>query len=127
MARFRFSLRFLMLSVFCFALVVGGAVRWWTRPYAMTGTYPNGVRAWEQWERRTLTLKLQHLKTVRFYSNGQRGYEYADGETSCWSPDGQPVSEEEWLEYSSEDLATEVKDDQSQRPMQSFIWWWNDW
>ena len=128
---FRFSLRFLMLAVLFFGLVLGVVVQWWTRPYVLTGSYANGVRAWEQWERRTLTLKLQNVKTVRFYSNGQRGYEYdfADGKSKYWSPDGQPISEEKGLEYFSEDLyaENETEDDQSHRPMKSFIWWWNDW
>jgi hypothetical protein len=46
------------------------------RPYVLTGTYPNGVRAWEQWNRRRLDGKLERIATIRYYRNGQKSYEY---------------------------------------------------
>jgi hypothetical protein len=109
------------------SLVIGSAILWWTRPFVLTGSYPNGTRAWEQWERRTLTMKYRRIKTVRYYRNGQRSYVDDRGRKAYFSPDGRTVSVDEWIKsFSKEALHdVEVKEDQSQRPMQPFVDWLN--
>ena len=126
--RLRLSLRSLLLAISCLALVFGFVGRWWTQPYALTGTHANGIRAWEQWERRTLTLQLTHIKTVRFYSNGQKGLDSPyEGEQRYWSPDGVPITEDEYHDFLWQDGFIGMEDDQSERPFQAFLWWWNEW
>lgn len=124
----RFGMRELLLTVSCIGLLLALVIRWWTLPYALTGSHPNGACAWEQWERRTVTMTIVHVKTVRYYRNGQKAYEFeAGGKSQCWSPRGQSVSENECLADLWDDGLAEVTDDQSTRPFQSLIWWWNGW
>jgi hypothetical protein len=92
-------------------------IRWWTTPYVLTGTYPNGVRAWEQWERRTVSGKIEHLATVRYYTSGQKSFEYRDGMKTYWSPAGVPIDVEEWPQHFWEDSPEVVEQDShSRRP-----------
>jgi len=130
----RFSLRTLLITIAVFGVGLGLAVSWWTRPYALHGSYPNGQRAWEQWERRTLALKLQHLSTKRWYPDGSLAYECHDPfSPNCsetyYSPDGSTVDDPgEWSgKYLR--LIQPVPDDDpdSRRPYKRFLWWWNGW
>lgn len=125
--RLQFSLRSLLLATAGVALVLGVVVGWWTRPYSLTGTHPNGVRGWETWERRTVTLRIAHIRTVLFHSSGQKGYEYADDEVRCWSPEGEPITEKRFMRYFWEEGLDEIPPDQSEVPYQDFLWWWNGW
>ena len=129
MRSFRFSLRALLIAVACFGVLLGMALSWWTRPYALTGTHSNGIRAWEQWERRTSSLKIVHIRLIRFYRNGQKAYdcEYADPDPQYWSPEGQPTTEREYDAYLEEDGLEGITLDQSERPYKGFLWWWNGW
>ncbi|MGN6545329.1 MAG: hypothetical protein ACTHK7_09800 [Aureliella sp.] len=62
----------------------------WIEPYAIMATYPNGQRAYEQWERRTLTGKIEHIKTVRWFPDGKPAFEgrAAGGGGTYWAPNG---------------------------------------
>lgn len=106
-------------------------VLWWTRPYALTGSHANGVRAWEQWERRTLTFKIQLIKTLRWYPDGALAIEHHhshNGKRTYYAPNGEVVgSQREWA-HQYGDLIIDVKDDpDSIRPFKRLIWWWNGW
>jgi hypothetical protein len=129
MRRFRFSLRGLLLAITCVGILLCVVLRWWTEPYALTGTHSNGIRAWEQWERRTPTLKIVHIRTLHFYRNGQKGYEYeyVNGKPQCWSPEGQRITEREYATYFLEDGLEGITDDQTEPPYKAFLWWWNGW
>lgn len=98
----RFSLRSLFVAITFLTISLTVISVWWPRPFVLTGSHSNGTRAWEQWGRRTLLLnEYQHIKTVRFYSNGQRGMEFVSRGNSAvyWSPDGESISEEEWYRF----------------------------
>jgi hypothetical protein len=92
--RIRFSLRFLLTFSIILAIVTALVVRWTTKPFVAVGKYRNGTIAWEMWQRRTITGKIIHLRTVRYYTNGRKSYEYsaATGER-FWSPDGKQMSD----------------------------------
>jgi hypothetical protein len=130
----RFSLRTLLFAIVVFGVGLGLAVSWWTRPYALHGSYPNGQRAWEQWERRTLALKLQHLSTTRWYADGNLAYECHDPySANCsqtyYSPDGSTVDDPgEWSAKYLRLIQPVPEDDpDSRRPYKQFLWWWNGW
>jgi len=96
----RWSVRTLLVAV---ALVAVALVccRWLTRPYAIISTHQNSITtAAEQWHYRTLLGgRGRHLKTIRFYRNGQKAMEYRVGKGYWyWSPDGSTATEEEFLE-----------------------------
>lgn len=125
--RIRFGLREFLLTIAGIGIALALVLRWWTQPYALTGTHSNGVRAWEQWERRTLTMQIAHVETIRFYRNGRKGFEVAKGEANYWAPDGKPITQEEYWRYLVADGLKDVGDDQTRRPYESFLWWWNGW
>jgi hypothetical protein len=127
MRRIRFSLRQALLAIACLAIAVGLVSHWWTKPYAMTGSYANGVRAWEQWERRTLSLNIDHVATIRFYRTGQKAFVSSRGKREYWSPDGNSVSEREFHSFFDQERLGDAAHDQTKRPFQSFLWWWNGW
>ena len=93
----RFSLKSVFIFITLSATVTAVAIDWWTRPFVHYGYYANGARALEQWERRTVHLKYEHIRTIRYYSNGQKAMEYANGKTVCWSPQGERISEQQWF------------------------------
>lgn len=125
--RFRFSLRQALLATACVGLLMGSAIHWWTKPYAMTGSYADGVRAWEQWERRTLSLNIEDVATIRFYRNGQKALVSVSGKREYWSPDGNPIGDREFRAYFDQEQLGDAVHDQPERPYQSFLWWWNGW
>ena len=63
----------------------------WTKPYAIIATYPNGQCAYEQWERRTLSGKIEHIKTLRWFPDGELAFEGTAGgrDKVYWTPDGE--------------------------------------
>jgi hypothetical protein len=130
--RLRYGLRTLLAATAVVSLVLSLFLNWWTRPYAITGTYSNGVRAWEQWERRTVTGRIQHFKTLRWYRNGQIAFEH-DVERArlrVWSPKGQPLSNvQEGQNYMLNDLSQAGGDPlpDEPRPLHSLLSWWNGW
>jgi hypothetical protein len=106
---------------------MGLAIHWWTMPYVMTGSYANGARAWEQWEQRTLSLTIEDVATIRFYRNGQKALVSASGKREYWSPDGSSIGEREFRSLFDQERLGDTVQDQTTRPFQSILWWWNGW
>lgn len=97
----RFSLRTLLIVLTVLSVLMGAGVRWWVTPYVLFGTYPDGVRAWEQTMQRTLKGGAKRIKMVRYYRNGRKGFDY-DAQTDTaryWSPTGAAISEEECWKF----------------------------
>lgn len=124
--RLHFWLNSLMLIVFIVAIALAALAGWWMRPFALIGTYPNGAIAWEQWERRTLQLKYEHLETVRYYPTGQKSLQHANGKTRYWSPEGTEISASDWWNIFKR-LPQSDAQPRNERPSKQFIWWWNGW
>ena len=120
--RFRFTLRALLIAVLILGVAIAMLLRWWTQPYAITGSYPSGTRAWEQWERRTVTGQIEHIKTVRFYRNGRKSYELSNGIKHYWSPNGRAIIEKEWYSHFLAEGGEMPQDPSSKRPMESFLY-----
>ena len=100
--RFRFGLRTLFVAVTAAAVMIT-ALRWWTKPYAITRTWMIGGMVEERWQRRTITGAIVPLRTTRFYPNGQKAQEFsASGTIEFWLPDGTPVGDTQFFEYHSE-------------------------
>lgn len=129
MRRLRFSMRTLLIAVLVFGTSAALGLRWWTQPYVITGSYPDGGRAWEQWERRSLAGKIVHVRTIRFHRNGRTSYEhdFRNGETTCLTPEGRAISKQQWYSQFADDMQSARQDPASQRPMTSFLGWWNGW
>jgi hypothetical protein len=118
MRRFQFSLRTFLLGFTAFTVLSALTLQWWLRPYALTGSYDNGNRAWEQWERRGLTGGIVHIKTIRFYPSGGKCIEYKKGGgIQYFAPDGTTVQEQEWNTKYAGDIMPDVRrDPNSRRP-----------
>lgn len=111
-------------------IFVGLAVHVWTRPYVLIGSYSNGQRAWEQWERRKLSGQIEHVRTVRWYPDGQKAFEVRNASAKAptkyyWSPAGEKIADPNqwWKEYSSS-LPERPQDPGSTRPFNRFLNWW---
>ncbi len=114
----RYRLRTLLLSILVIAVLLTG-IRWWFQPYALTGSYPNGARAWEQWQRRTAGYGLQHLATIRYYSNGQKAYEINRGDNvkHYWLRNGEPIDQMTFYgQPDVDEVFTQPRDTQSDFP-----------
>ena len=112
--RFRFHLRTLFLGTFVAAVLLGIVVSWWTRPYALTGSYANGQRAWEQWERRTLTLGIQHVETTRWYPDGTLAFKSRGSPTgteSYYAPNGDRIDDPRTWAATYGELITDTNED----------------
>ncbi len=121
---FRFTLRGALIAIACIGILLAFIVRWWTRPYALTASHPNGIRAVEEWERRTLSLNVVRVKTVRYYRNGVKRYEgsgIAPDARRYWSPAGDPISVDEYGDFLEADGLEGITNDQSGRPFESFL------
>jgi hypothetical protein len=118
----RFRLRTLLIVVFVVAVLLTG-VRWWFQPYSLTGSYPNGVRAWEQWHRRTLRYGLHHIATIRYYPNGQKAYEIyrSDDVKRYWSRAGEAIDQVTF--YQQRDIGELLEF--SRDPQSDFPWPYN--
>ena len=104
---------------------IGLTIRWWTAPYAMTGTYSNGIRAWEQWECRTVMMRIEHFKTVRYYPNGQTMMiADFDQDMQFWTPQGKRTDGRTAWNLWSEARLPDTHD-QSERPYEWLLSWWN--
>jgi hypothetical protein len=115
----RYRLRSLLIAITVISALLGMAVQWWRKPYVLFGTYSNGVRAWEQTERRTFDGRTEWLSTTRYYPNGRKSFEShsIDGVRRYWSPAGDPVSGEEWWQTSYPALVpVPDRDPTSRRP-----------
>ncbi len=127
----RFRLRTLFVATTILAIGLGLLVSWWTRPYALTGSYPNGQRAWEQWERRTPTLQIQHLKTIRWYPDGSiacHSLANATGTMRYYAPNGDLVSDSRtWLARYGDLIQGAEEDAETFRPYMGILSWWNGW
>lgn len=65
-------IRYVVIALLVIAVVSNGVIA--TRlasPYALTVSYRDGTPAWEQWIHRTLTGKVHHIRTVRYYPTGE--------------------------------------------------------
>lgn len=71
--RFRCTVKHMLAAMAVVAIAVALGLATLYRPYCLTGTYENGNRAWEQWERYSWSLRPTHIRTVRYYRNGQIG------------------------------------------------------
>lgn len=120
----RFSLKSVFVFITLSATVTAVAIDWWTCPFVQYVYYANGALALEQWERRTVHLKYEHIRTIRYYSNGQKAMEYANGKTVCWSPQGERISEQQWFVNMYEETECMTISDFT-RPSERFIRWWN--
>jgi len=98
----RYRLRTLMIAIAVVALAIT-AVLWWRKPYVLRATYPNGTIAWEQWERRSFAGRPEYLHITWYYTNGQKSSENKSGSFKRWSPDGRPITSDEWAEFVLED------------------------
>ena len=129
--RFRFRLRTLIVGMTVAAVVFALMFSWWTRPYSLTGSYANGQRAWEQWERRTLTLGIQHVKTIRWFPDGTLTFEsrVSPNDTKTYyAPNGDVIDDQRQWATKYGNLITETHEDpDSVRPYKRLIWWWNGW
>jgi hypothetical protein len=116
--RFQYGLRTLLLAFVVLSAVIAITIQWWTKPYVLTGTYPNGIRAWEQWNRRTLDWRLERIATIRYYRNGQQSYEYrlSTDQALFWTPDGKPTSSEEFWNHFTAEWPVPERDLDSQHP-----------
>lgn len=86
-------------------------------------------------------MKIAPVKTVRYYSNGQKMMVIRDRyetrgeyvhltniEENFWSPDGARISRAEMREHRANDpLANEPLEPDNELPFRDFIYWWNDW
>jgi hypothetical protein len=122
----RLSPRTLLAFATLFTIALALLIGWWTRPFVLAGTFPNGAIAWQQWERRTLSLNYEHIKTVRFYPSGQKSFEFTDGKKTYWSPEGKEISASRWWGLYT-DLPEAIDDPGNEWPSKSFIRWWNEW
>jgi hypothetical protein len=114
--RVQFSLRGMLISLTVLSILTSAAVQWWRQPYVLYGTYPNGVRAWEQTNQRTFDGRLVSLGIIRYYHNGQRAYEYASADDTkrFWSPEGNGIEEDDfWRLYHSHLLPYVKRDPRS--------------
>ncbi len=132
--RLHFRLRTLLIAIAVIGVGLGLTVSWWTRPYALHGSYPNGQRAWEEWERRTLKLNIQHVSTTRWYPDGSLAYECHNAfSPNCsetyYSPDGCMIDDpREWSgKYVRLIQPVPEGDPDSRRPYNQFLCWWNGW
>lgn len=127
--RYRLQTLFVITAVASIGL--GVLLSWWTRPYALTGSYPSGQRAWEQWERRTLTFQIEHIETIRWYPEGRVAYRsHAPGTRSkaYYAPDGEITDDAHtWANKYGSLLRDALEDDDSRRPYRKLLWWWNGW
>jgi hypothetical protein len=98
----RYRLRTLLIVVAIVALATQG-LRLWRLPHAFIGTYPNGVRAWEQWHRRNFTGGEEYQFIVRYYTDGRISLDTRTGQTRYWSPDGRRISVDEWTKFVLQD------------------------
>ncbi len=65
-------IRYVVIALLVIAVVSNGVIA--TRlasPYALNGSYRDGTAVWEQWGHRTLTGKVHHIRTVRYYPTGE--------------------------------------------------------
>jgi hypothetical protein len=115
MRRFQISLRsvFVAMLAACIALTIA---QWWFQPYVLTGSYSNGVRAWEQWNRRTISGRLTRLAMIRYYASGQKAYEYRDGKERYWSHAGEPIDRDTFWKHHAEDSLIQPQDKDSRHP-----------
>ena len=132
MRRPRFTVRTTLVLVATGCIVGAVSVYAWTRPYAVTGSYPNGQLAWEQWERRTLSGQIEHVRTTRWYPDGRKAFEgrnagARNADKNLLVPEGEKIADPSqwWKEYSSY-LPEQPQDPGSKRPFDCFLSWWND-
>lgn len=131
--RLQFTLRVCLVAITVVTVALFAAVRHWTKPYAITGAYPNGQVAYEQWERRTLTGQVEHIKTLRWFPNGKRAYESGAGASGAvyWGLGGERydgtdrAAVTEW----SKKYGHLIHDasQPTERPYNDFLHWWNGW
>lgn len=130
MHRLRLGVRILLVLAIIACVAIGISAYVWTRPYVLTGSYPNGQPAWEQWERRTLSGRIEHVRTVRWYPNGQKAFEgwsVDSGARIYWAPDGAKIDDpRRWAQKHAHRLLPErPQDPESKRPFDGFLQWWN--
>ncbi len=132
-SRLQFTLRTCLVAIAVVAAILFAAIRHWTKPYAITATYPSGQVAYEQWERRTLTGDIEHIRTIRWFPNGKRAFECgASGSGAVyWGLDGKRydgpdrAAVTEWSKkyrHLMQDASEPTK-----RPYNDYLYWWNDW
>ena len=113
------------------AIVLGALLSWWTRPYALTGSYPSGQRAWEQWERRTFTFQIEHVETIRWYPEGTVAYRsHAPGTRSkaYYAPNGDIIEDARtWATKYGNLIQHATEDGDSKRLYRRLLWWLNGW
>ncbi|AMV34958.1 hypothetical protein VN12_22720 [Pirellula sp. SH-Sr6A] len=129
--KIRFRIRTFFLGAIIVAVLLGILGSWWTRPYALTGSYANGQRAWEQWERRTLSLGIQSVETIRWFPDGSLAFRWKAkraNKKTYYSPNGDTIDNpQEWTLKYGHLIANAEEDSNSARPYKRLIWWWNDW
>ena len=115
------SVRTLMLATTLLAVVGITTYRVWTKPYARFGTWPDGRRAWEEWERRDLLFELEYTRSLRWYPNGQiaNDYDKRNHVELSWDPDGNSINGDQWMDLLTMEMPAESTD--SYRPFEYFL------
>jgi hypothetical protein len=96
----RYRLRTLLI-VLALGLPTLALTAWRLLPYSRTGSYPNGIHAWEQWEQRSLSGQANRIAMIRRYPSGRKAFEFRSGVKTYWLEDGRVVTEEEWWTLNS--------------------------
>jgi hypothetical protein len=89
----QFSLRGLLVAMIVVGVGLGASAHLFRAPIVERGYHKNGVVAWEHQLRRDWSGWPRYVKSVRYYSTGQKSEEWHAGwtERRYWLPDGTRV------------------------------------
>lgn len=118
--RLRFTLKQMLAVTSGVAIAFSLGLTLLFRPYCLTGTYGNGVRAWEQWEQYSWSLQPLHMRTVRFYRNGKVSMISEGSRKTYWDLDGNEVDAATFYQLFKEQGSEVGQDADSNRPL-SFV------
>ena len=129
--RIKFSTRTLFIAFTVTTFTVWGVVILWTKPYAIVGRYPDGSLAWEQWERRTFSMRNEIYKTYRWFPDGKLAGEWSaeTNQTKLYGRngyvyDGSDRAEAgEWFRKYGDEIAGSSQT--NERPLENLLRWWN--
>ena len=129
--RFKFSTQSLFILLTVTAFTVWGGEKLWTKPYAIVGRYPDGTLAWEQWERRTFSMRNEIYKTCRWFPDGKLAVEWSAekkqtklfGRNDDVYNGSDRTEAAEWFRKYGDEIAGSTQT--NERPLESFLRWWN--
>jgi hypothetical protein len=93
--RWQFSLRGLLFVILMASVGFGLSAHMWFSPVINRGYHENGRVAWEQRQVRNARGDPLHVKTLRYYSNGQKSFECGahGANMRFWLPSGEPTTD----------------------------------